>query len=108
MIVGSRQELHRRYLFDITYEVSTTPTWRRALFAGGGGATFRVDAVTSRTLPRWLRRVLRRHRLAYDVTCVAQADTEGWEGYEGCIIFRFEAAEFPDIVTTSANNPDSI
>ncbi len=78
------------------------------MFAVDDGTVVRIDGAQHHGISRQLERKLRRYRLAYTVSTVPHIQTVGWEGYEDCVVFRFQAADFPDLVAYSANNPDSI
>jgi hypothetical protein len=105
-----RRKVHKHYLVDVVYEISTSSAWRQKLFKADYGTKFtityhRTDKVD---IPQSLYRVLCRYKLKYLVSKVSLAEAVGWENYENCIIFKFQSAEFSDIHSYSANNPEIV
>jgi hypothetical protein len=101
-----RKKLHRRFLCDVVCDASQSSAWRRRLF-DEPSATLEIGPRHSEGLPARLARAIRRHDLHYTVRVVDGAHAPGWREYadDGCVLFRFEAREFPEVHAFSANNP---
>lgn len=100
-----RKKLHKRYLIDVVSDISQSPWWRQRLFAAEVGQQLAIANPTNEEIPAFLQKILRRYRLSYQVAKVPHSQTKGWFGYEDCVMFRFEATEFPTVHDFSANNP---
>jgi hypothetical protein len=103
-----RRKRHRAALADVLYGISVSYVWRMRLYEAGCGVELAVNARTLDDVPAWLLGMVRRHRLEYRAAWVPDSSTSGWEGYEGYLMFRVAAAEFPNVATFSANNPETI
>ena len=94
----------RRYVYR------NSPFYRQfhaRLFDAPLHAAFPIDARHSEELPDDVVRGLRRYGLRYLVARVPRTEetTFAGPGWDGCEVFRFSAARYPDIVGYTANNP---
>lgn len=106
--MSNRRRLYERFTPAIVEHVSLSSRWRRRIFDSNFGTEFEITGVNDEGMDCELGEALRKHELVFFVSKVPHSQTIGWEGYEGYVMFRFRAAEFPDICSFSANNPDSI
>lgn len=90
-----RKKLHRAFLYDIRYEISTASALRNRLIAAPGGAPLEITPANVRRAV--VRAALRRYRLRYLVEAILPTEA-------GALIeFRFTAREFPVIHNVSWN-----
>jgi hypothetical protein len=105
-----RKQFHKRYLSDVIYDVSQASFWRKILFEHEEHLPFALTDLALRGtshFPSTLH-LVRRYQLKYQVSKVPHSQTQGRQGYEDCVMFRFQATEFPEIYGFSANNPEVI
>ncbi len=105
-----RRRVHTRYLNDVIYAISIASPWRKKLFEAEYGIKFEINrnTTTKEEVHEYFYRLLCRYSLKYCVSKVQLEEVSGWEGYDGCEIFKFESVEFPEIFDFSANNPQSV
>ena len=99
---------HREYLIDVLAGVSLSYVWRARLYEAGIGREFVLTAQTFDDVPTETRALMRRYGLRYRAAWVPHAWTKGWADKADMIMFRVQAAEFPELVEFSANNPATI
>jgi hypothetical protein len=105
----SDRKLHRWYLHLGVIDASVDRGWRERLFAAELFAEFPIDCQHTQGLPEAVARGIRRYRLAYVASRIPSAPPPFaalW--FEGCEWFCFKARGYPDIVSYSANNPQSL
>lgn len=88
-------------------DASQASVWRRRLFDASLHAAFAIDARHCEGISEVVARGLRRYGLRYLVARVPRTKetTFAGPGWDGCEVFRFSAARYPDIVGYTANNP---
>jgi hypothetical protein len=102
------KKLHHRCLDEVLYAISVSHVWRARLYEAGVGREFSIDGEALDDVPPSVARTVKRYALRYVASWVPHTWTRGWEGHEDRIMFRLRAAEFPQIVAFSANNPWTI
>jgi hypothetical protein len=103
-----RRKLHRQSLIDVLYGLSVSYIWRARFHEAGLGVELLVDATTLDDVPPAVNHAVRQGHLRYRAARAPHEWTHGWRGYEGYVMFRLRAEEFPGIVAFSANNPATI
>ena len=105
-----RRKVHKRCLCEVVYGISVTSEWRKRLFESTNGTKFKIDrqSIIKAKVPKALQYVVCRYGLRFYVSAIVEEEIPGWEGYPGCIMFKFAVVEFPDIYDYSANNPEVI
>ncbi|MCK9860004.1 hypothetical protein [Paenibacillus sp. ATY16] len=99
---------HLKYLADITYEISLEPKWREMLLATPFSKKFRINSSSYNGLSVYLVKEIRKRDLRYFVSVVPHSETIGWEDWDPSLVyFKFEAEGFPEMVSFSANTPNS-
>ena len=103
------RKLHRRYLDLGFIDASQVSDWRRRLFASPMHEEFVIDSLHTDGIPTSVAWGIRRFGLSYCVRCVPQSDSTFIEpDRDGFMFYQFQARQYPDIVTFSANNPDVV
>ncbi|WP_139996203.1 hypothetical protein [Paenibacillus paridis] len=101
-----RKKQHLKHLADIVYEVSVSSMWRARLFQTHLGKKIIIDITSVDGLNDYFEKQLRRKNLKYFVSVVSHSETRGWEDLDSSLIyFKFEAVEFLNLASYSANNP---
>lgn len=101
-------KLHRWFLHLGVIDASLDRDWRRRLFAAPPGQLFHIDAQQTDGFPKAVARGIRRYRLKYTACRVESAPPPfNKVCFEGCVWFRFQARDYPEIVSYSANNPET-
>jgi hypothetical protein len=95
----SRKELYQDFIYEIIYTVSINREWRRKLFESSTGTRFRLDAETLKETRGLQINFIEEHKLVYFV----------WraENPSASVRFEFISEEFPDVVHSSWNNPET-
>ena len=101
-----REEYHRKYIDYIGIDISQASYWRALLFANQFHKKFLISKNPIDNIPVYLRDIMTKHDLRYYVSKVTKSECP--EDYDGLVIFKFEAVEFPDITWYSGNNCDVI
>jgi hypothetical protein len=102
------RKLHRRFLELGVIDASQNREWRVRLFAAPMHHLFEIDPRNTGGLSPSVARGIRRYGLSYTVCRVPQSETSFDEpDWKGCLFFCFRARRYPDIVSFTANNPDS-
>ena len=102
-----RKKIHRNYLDEVV-ELSQLSFWRKLLFEAEFGEKFAIDSKTTEGIPEELQKLLRRYQLSYYISKVPHEQTPEWRGWEGFVLFKVEASEFPSVGVVCANNPEII
>lgn len=105
-----RRKVHRQYIHEFVYAVSLSSPWRRILFDSEHHTKFAIDD-QHLMIDRFtsdIRHLLSRYKLRYVVSAYWDNSPQKLEvSEESFVTFKFESAEFPDIVDYSWNNPES-
>jgi hypothetical protein len=100
---------HRWFLELGVIDASQSSMWRRRLFDAPLYTPFEIDVRHVEGLPDVVRKGIVRHKLAYVVCKVLQAETSfAGEDWGDCVFFRFQAKRYPEIVSFTVNNPQVI
>ena len=100
-----REEYHRKYI-DYIVDISQVSYWRALLFENSYNIKFLISKRTIDKIPIKLRDIFSKYDLKFYVSKVVESDCP--ENFDGLVIFKFEAAEFPNITWYSGNNSDVI
>jgi hypothetical protein len=104
-----RNKLHKRYLNDISLEVSTSSFWRKKIFQSAPYEKFVINKYQTGDIWEPIKSALIKYNLRYYVYMISFETAKEWQDWDSTqIIFRFEPIEFPDLLNSSANNPNVI
>ena len=95
----SKLKLYKRHIADVVIDISQVEYWRQRLFSERYDKKFLISS-DSENIPKFLKNVLLGHSLQFLVSKVIECP-EQFD--DGCIIFKFESVEFPEIVMYSGN-----
>lgn len=95
------EQLHEKYLADVVTEISQDSFWKKKIFWGRYEERFLITGRELEELPCLLWTSFSQYSLEFFVSKVHSCP-ETFE--EGLVIFKFEAKEFPHIVSYSGNS----
>ena len=96
----SRLKLYKKYIEDITLEISQSNYWRELLFNNDYNKKFLISSESQHEIPNYIKPLIFNFKLQFYVSKVLEYPEEF---DEGSIIFMFEALEFPSVVRYSGN-----
>lgn len=96
-----RKKLHKKYLYDVIYEISVSSYWREKIINLSPVESLVLNKKTVDYVPTYLSNVIRKYSLSYMISRLAHPN--------GQIIFIFMAEAFPDqVYGCSYNNPNVV
>lgn len=102
-----KNKLHKKYISDVVYDVSTSSYWRKRIFETN--ESHQINKIEITDISDDLIIVINRYDLQYRVFKVPFSEAVGWEDWDRDLVyFRFEAVCEPPICLFSANNPNII
>jgi len=104
MIISEKQKIkiYQKYIFDVGLEISQSNYWRNLLFSSDYNFKFLFDQNTEHEIPEYLK--MKKEIFDYNLQFYISKVLECPEEFaEGCIIFKFESVEFPQVVSYSGN-----
>jgi len=96
----SRCKYYKKHIFDIVVDISQLDCWRNHLHENDYNYKYIIAHNSELDIPKYLQNILIGHNLKFYVSKVLDCP-ESFD--EGCVIFKFESAEFPGIVRYSGN-----
>lgn len=96
-----KKKLHKKYLYDLIYELSNSDIWRKKVNQTSHGDRILINKDNHKNIPGYLRRKIVNHNLSYNVYKVEKS--------REYIAFRFESTKFSDqVYDYSFNNPSKV
>jgi hypothetical protein len=95
------EQLHEKYVVEVSAEISQDSLWKKKIFWGRYEEKFLITGKELESLPCNLWMNFSQYDLEYYVSKVHSCPQEF---AEGLVIFKFEAKEFPQVVSYSANS----
>lgn len=99
------RKLYCGLINDVALEISLDSYWRGIIFAAGYNSPIEFGSDDSEKLPEYIKNQIICNKLKFIVRKVSSC---GENFDDGLVIFKFQSAEFKDIVDYSGNNPDVI
>jgi len=96
-----RQKLYKEWIDSIVLDISLSEHWRSLLSSSNYYQKFLIDSSSKFYFPDYPMSVVREHNLQFYVSKVIEAPPNLAD--DDCIIFKFESAEFPEIIDYSGN-----
>lgn len=105
-----RRKLYCDLINDVALEISLDSYWRSIIFAAEYYSPIEIRFDDSERLPEYIKSLSANNQIAWNkmrftvqkvISCEKNFD-------DGLIIFKFQSAEFKDVVDYSGNNPDVI
>lgn len=97
------EKFHEKYLEDVVTEVSQDSLWRAKLLAGQYNEQFLLTYKELEELPCNLWTTFSKYGLEF---FISKVDSCPEEFAPGSLIFKYEAKEFPHVVSYSSNSQD--
>lgn len=96
-----RKKNHKKYLEDVTLEVSISKIWRNRLFESDYEEGYLLSIENKNDIPKYLTKIFNMYKLKYVISKVKSCH-EYFD--EGLVIFKVNSKEFPNLVRYSGNN----
>lgn len=100
-----RKKIHKKYLEDVTLEVSMSKIWRNRLFESDYEEGYLLSIENKNDIPQYLAKIFNMYNLKYIVTKVKSCP-EYFD--EGLVVFKVNSKDFPNLVRYSGNNNNRI
>lgn len=100
-----RRNLYCDLINDVALEISLDSYWRGVIFAAGYNSPIEFGFYDSERLPEYIKNKIICNKLKFTVQKVSSCNKKF---DDGLVIFKFQSAEFKDIVDYSGNNPNVI
>jgi len=96
----SKRKYYKKHTCDIAFDISQSNYWRQQLYESDYNHKFLINRDSKMHISKYLHKILIGHNLNFYISKVLER-LEHFD--EGCIIFKFESVEFPDIKEYSGN-----
>jgi hypothetical protein len=95
-----RYKQYRRLIEDVALEISQSDHWRDLIFGSEYNQKFVINSDVEAIIPKYVKKKIIKQDMQF---YVSKIEDRPEEFDPGCITFKFESKEFPNIVRYSHN-----